>query len=89
MALDFGLVTDLFSREKLLDEALKLAAVITQKAPLAIRSVKKIVNQSIDLTEEEGRNMQQEEIGRLSSSADHLEALKAFKEKKKPDFKGK
>ena len=46
------------------------------------------MNRIVDLTEEEGAALQQNEIGRLSASADHLAALKAFKEKKKPNFKG-
>ena len=87
-ALRFGLVTDIYESEDLLPEAIKLAKVIASKAPLAIRATKQIANTALDLNEEAGAIFQQKIIEQLANSADHREALSAFKEKRSPNFKG-
>ena len=87
-ALRFGLVTDLYPKDMLLEEAIRLATVIASKAPLALKATKQIVNISLDLTAEESIVAQQEILEKLSQSEDHQEALIAFSEKRRPNFRG-
>ena len=72
----------------LLEEAIRLATVIASKAPLALKATKQIVNISLDLTAEESIVAQQEILEKLSQSEDHQEALIAFSEKRRPNFRG-
>lgn len=87
-AKEFGLVSDLMEAEELLPAALELAKVIANKAPLAIRATKRIANVALDLSEEEGIELQANEIKKLALSRDHQEALAAFTGKRTPIFKG-
>ncbi len=87
-AKEFGLVTDLHNSEDLLPEAIRLAKLMASKAPLAIVATKRIANSAFDLSPKEGYVMQQKELEKLSKTQDHKEALTAFTQKRKPNFKG-
>ena len=84
----YGLITDIFPNSTLLEEAIQLAKSIAQKAPLAIKATKRIVNQSLESSHDEGLAIQQRELLSLAHSQDHREALAAFAAKRKPIFKG-
>ncbi|MFK7947711.1 MAG: enoyl-CoA hydratase/isomerase family protein [Saprospiraceae bacterium] len=88
-ALNYGLITDIFEHNLLLAKAIEIAKTITTKAPLAIKSTKKIANKSLDLAYQNGLKFQQEQLELLSKTNDHKIALEAFLEKQKPKFKGK
>ena len=87
-AMDYGLITDVFEAKYLIAESIKMAQIIATKAPLAILSTKRIANKAFELSEEEAYLFQQKELEELSRSQDHKEALIAFSEKRKPNFKG-
>ena len=87
-ALRFGLVTDLYPQRQLLEEGIQLAKVIASKAPLALQATKQIVNTALDLTAAESIAAQQQILEKLAESEDHQEALIAFSEKRRPNFKG-
>lgn len=87
-AMDYGLITDVFEEEVLISNSIKMAQLIATKAPLAIESTKRITNKAFELSEKEAYLFQQQELEELSRSQDHKEALIAFSEKRKPDFKG-
>lgn len=76
-------------REQLLDEAMEIASMIASKAPLAVLAAKR----SFGLTEEmplrDGYRYEQTQTAALAESEDTQEALAAFREKRKPDFKGR
>lgn len=87
-ALEFGLVTDIFEKNDLLSETIKLAKTIASKAPLAVKTAKQIANKSFDLATAEGLKYQQEELEKLAYSQDYRTAVKAFIAKEKPQFNG-
>ena len=87
-ALRFGLVTDLYPPNMLLEEVIRLAKVIASKAPLALKATKQIVNTALDFTAKESIVAQQQFLEKLAESEDHQEALIAFSEKRKPNFRG-
>lgn len=78
-----------FPAEQLLEEARKLAEEIAAKAPLALEAAKR----SFVITEEmplrDAYRYEQSQTATLAESEDTKEALLAFKEKRKPVFKGR
>jgi enoyl-CoA hydratase/carnithine racemase len=76
-------------REHVLAEAQAVAATIASKVPLAILAAKR----SFGLTEEmplrDGYRYEQTQTAMLADSEDTAEALAAFREKRKPVFRGR
>jgi len=88
-AYQFGLVNRVVAVESYLDEALQLAQEIASRAPLAIRAAKKMINQSYERTLSEGLAEEKQTFYNLFASEDQKEGMKAFLEKRKPEWKGK
>jgi enoyl-CoA hydratase/carnithine racemase len=73
----------------LMDEALKIAARIVANPPLAVRATKELVYRGLDMSVEDGIRMSGL-FGTLSrDTEDAREGLRAFKEKRKPEFQGR
>jgi len=88
-ALALGLVNKVVPSASLLDEALALAERIAANAPLAVRSSKKVMKESAEVSEEEGWKINTEAVGVVFSSADAQEGPMAFAEKRPPKWQGK
>ena len=88
-AYQFGLVNRVVPVSEYLDEALKLADEIASRAPLAVRAAKKMINQSYERTLSDGLAEEKQTFYNLFASEDQKEGMKAFIEKRKPDWKGK
>jgi len=85
-----GLVNGIYAdRETLMEEAKKLAVQIAGNAPLAVQQTKKVLNYSRNATVEDGMSMAMQKNMVLLSSQDLQEAITAFMEKRKPNFKGR
>lgn len=88
-AYQFGLVNRVVSVESYLEEALKLAEEIASRASLAVRAAKKMINQSYERSLSEGLAEEKQTFYNLFASEDQKEGMKAFLEKRKPEWKGK
>jgi enoyl-CoA hydratase len=88
-ALDIGLVTTTVSPEKLNAEVEKLAKTIASKAPIALRYIKEAVSKGLDLTLEQGLRLEADLYFLLHTTNDRTEGVKAFLQKRTPEFKGK
>lgn len=88
-AYQFGLVNRVVPVQGYLEEALKLADEIASRAPLAVRAAKKLINQSYERTLSEGIAEEKQTFYNLFASEDQKEGMKAFMEKRKPEWKGK
>jgi enoyl-CoA hydratase len=88
-ALAWGLVNRVVPDAQVEEEALALAGEIARKPPIAVRLAKQAVNRAQELTVEQGLQFEQHAFYLLFSSEDQQEGMKAFMEKRKPQFKGK
>ncbi|KAF7775907.1 hypothetical protein Agabi119p4_4300 [Agaricus bisporus var. burnettii] len=88
-ALEFGLVNYVSDPgSTAFDRALVLAQSIAKNAPLALRAAKHSVSRSSDLALETGLDFERASYETLLPTKDRLEALAAFKEKRRPIFLG-
>ncbi len=87
-ALSYGLVNRVVPAERLMEEALALANVICDNAPLAVRTSKELMKRSLDLTEEEAWKLNAELTVPIFTSKDALEGAVAFAEKRPPVWTG-
>ena len=71
-----------------MEEALALANVICDNAPLAVRTSKELMKRSLDLTEEEAWKLNAELTVPIFTSNDALEGAVAFAEKRPPVWTG-
>ena len=88
-AFSLGLVNQVVPAEQLLDAALALAERIAANAPLAVRTSKSVVRQSLELTDAEAWELNNEQFGMIGRSADAMEGAIAFAEKRAPNWQGK
>ncbi len=87
-ALAKGLVLKVVPPEKLMDEAKALAAVIASKPPRAVRQAKRLLRAGEAMDLANFLEMAAANQALAHTTSDHLEAVKAFVEKRKPSFKG-
>jgi enoyl-CoA hydratase len=88
-ACQFGMVNRVVPVEEYLNEALKLAEEIASRAPIAIRTGKKMINQAFEQSLSEGLATEKHEFYNLFVTEDQKEGMQAFVEKRKPEWKGK
>jgi enoyl-CoA hydratase len=88
-ALQFGLINRIVPIDAYLEEALKLAEEVASRAPVAIRSAKKMINQAYEQFLGEALSEEQREFYNLFGTEDQKEGMRAFAEKRKPQWKGK
>ncbi|MBK9923971.1 MAG: enoyl-CoA hydratase/isomerase family protein [Anaerolineales bacterium] len=88
-ALQYGLVNRVAPVSDYLNEALKLADEIASRAPEAVRAAKKMINASFESSLTNGLAEEKQVFYNLFSTEDQKEGMKAFVEKRKPEWKGK
>lgn len=88
-AYQFGLVNRVVPVDTYLSDALKLAEEIASHAPLAVRAAKKMINESYERSLSDGLAEEKQVFYSLFASEDQKEGMKAFIEKRKPEWKGK
>ncbi len=84
-----GLVSRVVPKEAFMEEAKRIAKEIASKSPLAIKFAKQAVNKAFEMGLSDGLDFERELFYLLFASEDKVEGMKAFLEKKKPEFKGK
>jgi enoyl-CoA hydratase len=88
-ALEWGLVNRVVPDAGLMEEALATAARIAANAPIAVRQAKKAMDKAEDLDRADGYDFEIEAYNRTVGTEDRLEGIRAFNEKRPPDFKGR
>lgn len=85
----FGLVNHVAPVAEYLDVALRLAAEIAARAPLAVRLAKDAVNMALETTLSAGLAYERNHFYALFATEDQKEGMAAFLEKRKPAWQGK
>jgi E-phenylitaconyl-CoA hydratase len=88
-ALRIGLVSRVVPQAELMDNAIEIARQIASNGPLAVRAIKRLVDQGLDMPLPQALEMDRYFMGLLRDSEDRIEGRRAFAEKRKPVFKGR
>lgn len=87
-ALAVGLVSKVTAKEKLMDEAKDFAAKLAALPRLALQASKMLINRSQELDLTSGLEMEARTFGGIAHTHDLAEGIKAFLEKREPNFNG-
>ena len=84
-----GLVCEVHPDAELAEAVLKLAKGIARKSPIALRRMKEVARASSDKSRDEALRHEAVNMRRHMRSFDFQEGLKAFAEKRAPQFQGR
>jgi len=87
-ALSCGLITRIFPDDKLVDEAMKIAAIIAKYSKPALSMAVDAVHKGDNFSLEQGLVYERDLFYSLFDTDDQKEGMAAFIEKRKPAFKG-
>ena len=88
-ALKLGIANEVVPHEKLMETAERWAREITENAPLAVHAIKEAGRRGQGLPVIDRMYMSRDVANRVLLSEDSKEGILAFKEKRKPQWKGK
>lgn len=88
-ALQIGLVNEVASAVDLMPKAKALAQHIASMPPLAVRLAKRAIHSGIQTDMASGLEIERYAAGLLLQTEDRVEGMRAFNEKRKPQFKGR
>lgn len=83
-----GLVSRVVPEGQALEEARQVAQRIAEKAPVAVRYLREAVQKGMDLTLDQGLRLEADLYFLLQTTADRMEGITAFLEKRSPRFRG-
>ena len=86
---EYGLVEKVVPRDKLMAEAMDLAAAIARRGPLGIAAAKAVINRNRDLALDESLKTESQAWAGLTETEDIKEGARAFIEKRKPIYRGR
>jgi enoyl-CoA hydratase/carnithine racemase len=88
-AFEWGMVNRICKSEALVAEALETAAAIAGNAPISTRQIKQSVNYGLNMDLASGMMFEIEAYNRMVPTEDRREGIRAFNEKRKPNFQGR
>ena len=86
--LNIGLFDNIIEGDNLLKSTLEYANLLSSFSPLALKAMKNNINSAYELSLEKSLNQEAIELIKASKSNDHKEGIRAFIEKRKPNFTG-
>jgi enoyl-CoA hydratase len=87
-AYSYGLLTKVVDRDKLLTESLAFAAQMLINGPIALQQAKFAVKNGMNTNLSTGLQIERKAYEVTLPTEDRIEALQAFAQKRKPNFKG-
>jgi len=88
-AYDWGIGDILAPEGKLFDTAMEFAVKLANKSPLALRTMKRVVNDGLEIPFDEALVLEKYMSSFLTGSEDQKEGARAFAEKRAPVFVGR
>lgn len=88
-ALQMGIANRVFPLASLLEETRKTAVQIAGNGPIGVRLAKMVVNDGFDIGLEEACSMESVGFSLCFTTEDQKEGMKAFTEKRKPNYQGR
>jgi len=88
-AYEAGLVNRVVPPERYLDEALELARLIASRPPVAVRLAREALRYGYESTLRDGLEIERRNFTLLFDTQDQKEGMRAFLEKRSPDFSGR
>jgi enoyl-CoA hydratase/carnithine racemase len=88
-AFEWGIVNKLCDDETLIADTMATARKIAANAPIAVRQAKKSVGMATQADLKTGYAFEIEAYNRMVQTEDRVEGVKAFNEKREPNFKGR
>src|SRR5690606_4720459 len=80
-AQSLGIATKVVSPEQLMEEVMKLAKLISSRAPRALAWAKECVNLGHEMDLQEGLNLEADRFAKTFTTEDRVEGIQAFTEK--------
>ena len=88
-ALEWGVLNRVVEPDQLLGAALDTARTIAANAPISVRQAKKSIHLGLQADLRTGLRIEVEAYNRLIGTEDRMEGIRAFNEKRKPEFRGR
>lgn len=85
-ALRIGLVNKVVEHDALLEEAMKMAKLISANAPIAITLCKDAINRGMQVDIDKAINIEAEDFGKCFNTEDQKEGMTAFLERREKNF---
>lgn len=87
-AISIGLITRIVPLDSLPHEIDTWAKKLSDYAPIAMRYAKEAINKGLDLTLDQGLHLEADLYFLIQTTSDRMEGIRAFLEKRPPNFKG-
>jgi enoyl-CoA hydratase len=85
----WGMVNEVCEPNQLMPRVMEIARTIAANAPIAVRQAKKSIHQGLQTDLNSGLMIEVQAYERMISTEDRHEGVRAFNEKRKPQFKGR
>jgi enoyl-CoA hydratase/carnithine racemase len=89
LACEIGLVNKVVPLRELMPTVMEMATKLSSGAALSLRYAKEAVCQGSDLTLDQGLHLEADLYHLLQTTEDRIEGIKAFQQRRTPQFKGK
>jgi enoyl-CoA hydratase/carnithine racemase len=83
-----GLVHKVFTPSQLMDAVQEIAGKIARQSPVSLAYAKEAIKKGMDLTLDQGLRLEADLYYLLHTTRDRVEGISAFRQKRRPKFKG-